>query len=218
MNIYYVYAYLREKDLTPYYIGKGKGRRAYAVHRGISVPKDKTKIIFYHKSLTEIDALSLEISYIKLFGRKDLGTGILLNKTIGGDSGPGLPKGQIFSNEHKEKLSSAKKGKSWEDILGEEEAAKRRQRASLPRGPMDKSLREKISTIKKASNWKPLWTEESRFKLSQTNKGRIVTYEQKSKLKEASRITKVCPHCGLEGNGPSMQRWHFNHCRKNAKT
>ena len=107
MNIYYVYAYLRKKDLTPYYIGKGKDKRAYQPRRGIGVPKDRSKIIFYQESLTEEDAFKFEIQYIKLFGRKDIGTGILLNKTDGGEG-----TGQIIvSAETRLKLSASKKGK-----------------------------------------------------------------------------------------------------------
>ena len=85
MYDYYVYAYLREKDYTPYYIGKGKGNRAYADNHYINLPSDKSKIVFYQKGLTNKDAISLEIAYIKLFGRKDIGTGILRNLTDGGD-------------------------------------------------------------------------------------------------------------------------------------
>lgn len=87
MDIYYVYAYLREKDNTPYYIGKGKNKRAYSKDHSVSLPKDKSKIIFYHTNLTENDARKLERHYIKLYGRKDLGTGILYNQTDGGDGG-----------------------------------------------------------------------------------------------------------------------------------
>lgn len=76
---YYVYAYLRENG-TPYYIGKGRGRRAY---RKESPSKDRIIIIL--QNLTEKQAISNEIDYIAWYGRLDINTGILENKTHGGD-------------------------------------------------------------------------------------------------------------------------------------
>ena len=85
MFIYYVYAYLRKSDNTPYYIGKGSNDRAYKRHKTVTVPKDKTKIVFLETNLSEIGSLALERRMITWYGRKDLGTGILHNKTEGGD-------------------------------------------------------------------------------------------------------------------------------------
>jgi hypothetical protein len=88
MNEYYTYAYLRE-DGTPYYIGKGKGKRVYKSHirhnKTNLKPKDNSKIIFLKKNLTEKEANTHEVYMIDIFGRKDLGTGILRNMTNGGD-------------------------------------------------------------------------------------------------------------------------------------
>ena len=107
MNEFYTYAYLRE-DGTPYYIGKGKARRAFSRHhRSCPTPKDKSRIIFLKKNLTEAEALKHEVYMINVLGRKDLGTGILRNLTDGGE---GITKTtRTLSVEHKRKLSIAGK-------------------------------------------------------------------------------------------------------------
>jgi hypothetical protein len=81
---YYTYAYLRE-DRTPYYIGKGKRGRIYCTRKRVKPPKDKSRIIFLKQNLTEEEAFKHEKYMIAVFGRKDLGTGILHNMTAGGE-------------------------------------------------------------------------------------------------------------------------------------
>lgn len=54
MLIYYVYAYIRKTNGTPYYIGKGSGKRMFCKQHYVTVPKDKTKIVILETNLTEI--------------------------------------------------------------------------------------------------------------------------------------------------------------------
>lgn len=86
MFIYYVYAYINKKTGLPYYIGKGKGRRAYMPHGRVKLPKDKSKIVFLETNLSNVGACALERRYISWFGRKGIDEGgILLNITEGGE-------------------------------------------------------------------------------------------------------------------------------------
>jgi len=103
-NTYYVYAYLR-KDGTPYYIGKGKGRRITAVHN-VSVPDDKSKIKTIATNLSENESFLLETKLIKHYGRKDNNTGILRNMTDGGEGASGAIRSQAFKdNLRKQRLN-----------------------------------------------------------------------------------------------------------------
>jgi hypothetical protein len=106
----YVYAYFRE-DQPIYYIGKGTGTRAWARHiRGTTgnlTPKDKDRIQIISHRLTESESHLLECKLISAYGRKDIGTGILLNMTDGGEG----MYGHKQSEETKLKRSQALKGK-----------------------------------------------------------------------------------------------------------
>lgn len=106
---YYTYAYLR-KDGTPYYIGKGKKDRAYQNNHTVKVPKDKSRILFLKKNLSEEEAYKHEKYMIFVLGRKDLNTGILRNLTSGGD-GNDFWKGKKRSEADKLKMRKAQLGK-----------------------------------------------------------------------------------------------------------
>ena len=156
---YYTYAYLRE-DRTPYYIGKGKDKRAYKREKNdIKPPKDKSRIIYLKQNLTEEQAFRHEVYMIAMFGRKDLGTGILHNRTNGGDG----VSGAVVSDETKRKISETLKG-----ITHSEES------------------RRKMSEAHKGKTH----SEETKRKISETLKGKTLSEETKRKLSEVRKGKK----------------------------
>ena len=83
---YYVYMYHRE-DGSPYYVGKGKGNRFKSLVHNCKVPPED-RITFPVLDTTEEWSLYKEMEFIDLYGRLDDGTGILENRTDGGESPP----------------------------------------------------------------------------------------------------------------------------------
>ena len=142
-NHFYTYAYLRE-DRTPYYIGKGKGERVYKKSKNdIKPPKDKNRILLLKQNLSEKEAFQHEKYMIAVFGRKDLGTGILHNRTDGGEGSSGV----LQTEETKLKRSNALKGRPRPEDVKNKIGEKNKGRAQ------SQEARDKISDTHKGNKY-----------------------------------------------------------------
>jgi hypothetical protein len=185
---YYTYAYLREGNRTPYYIGKGKKNRCYRKDgRTILPPKDKSRILILKKNLTEEEAFKHEIYMIAVFGRKDLETGILWNLTAGGEGISGI------SEETRNKLKECNKNRTHSEETKKKisKTKKNSNNISCLKGvPRSEETKKKISEAKKGNTCcvgRKL-SEETKKKISEANKGKKhppLSEESRKKLSEA---------------------------------
>ena len=111
-----VYRHIRLDKNMPFYIGISKNNKRPYTKRGrnsywnniVKLTDYEVEILF--ENVDENFAKEKEIEFIKLYGRKDIGTGILCNLTDGGDSD--FKGGSLFlSKEHKKKIGIAVSGK-----------------------------------------------------------------------------------------------------------
>jgi hypothetical protein len=191
INQHYVYAYLR-KDGTPYYIGMGKGSRAYACHRRTNgtdmLPKSKDRIVILLSELSKAKAISIEKYMVAYYGRKDLGTGILRNMTDGGEGSVNSK----FSKESIQKMIGRtpwNKGKTKET---DSRVAKYSRSLSKPKSAEHKKA---LSAAKIGVSTGPR-SEETKRKIADSNRGKKLSDETRRLLSE-KRCKKVLTPEGI---------------------
>lgn len=149
---YYVYVYLKE-DGTPYYVGKGKNNRWKQKSHSVQVPSEE-RVIFPLKDVDEKTALLEEIKLIEKWGRLNNGTGILENKTDGGDTPP-------------------KQYKSlYTPYQRTPEIRKKSSNSSHRKGRPGKQTPEEIE--RKRESMKKVWAERKRTPLPRDSNGRFI--------------------------------------------
>ena len=189
---FYVYAYLRKSDNSPYYIGKGHGYRAFNRNHSVTVPKDRTKIVFLERNLTNLGALAIERRMIQWYGRKDINTGILRNRSDGGEGATGA----VQSEESRRRRGDANRGRK------------------LP--PRTKEHSIKIGL----GNRGKIRSDAVKQHLSELNKGKPSHRKGKTNpgaslaLKGKVKPKFSCPHCEKMLAINVLKQWHLDKCKE----
>jgi hypothetical protein len=178
--MFYTYAYLRE-DGSPYYIGKGSGKRLTAKHNGrkrtvIGLPSTEDRIIILKNNLTEDDAFKHEKYMISVFGRKDLGTGILQNRTEGGEGASGHKKSEEWKKNQSEYLKK-------NNPMSNPEVVEKMRKSKLGSKQSQETIDKRKRTIEDGGGIK--LTEEQRAKISIGNKGKKKSDAHKEAMRQA---------------------------------
>lgn len=189
-NNWYVYKHIRLDTNEPFYIGIGN-KKNYG--RAFELREDKRNNMWcsiFRKTpiqveivldgLSKDEASEKEKYYIKLYGRKDLNTGLLCNMTDGGDGTWNCKR----SEETKKLLSEQKKGDK-NPMFGKKHTEEHRIKRII--GMTGKKRTEETKKRQSLSS----------IKSGQAKKTLVIDYKTKEKLGIYHSISEACRSVGL---------------------
>ena len=189
-NEFYVYHHINKSTGEVFYVGKGKNKRAYSKKARSEfwhnvVNKHGYEVLIVEENITDEQACEREVYWINHFGRKDIGTGILVNHTDGGDGVTGY----IFTEEDKQRMSEAHSGEK-NGFHGKKHSDETRLKMSLAK-------RGKTSNMKGKN-----LSDETKQHLREINLGKTLSAEHKQKIGDSLR------------GKPGISRSHTEEARK----
>lgn len=202
-NTFYVYEHWRLDRDECFYVGKGKGRRAYSrsgrnSHWGNIVAKLERigsgyEIRMVAVGITEQEAFELEARRIDFW--RDIVD--LCNKTKGGEGVSGL----VMSDEAKRKMSEKAKGRVGnKSMLGKKHSEETKEKMRLAK------LGKAPNNAGKKYSRKPL-SAEHRAKLSLAKKGLRMSDEARSKLSELRKIRPINSETRAKLSASARKQW-----------
>jgi len=212
---YYVYVYYREKSSlhgevgSPYYVGIGKDKRAWTKGKGeVGKPTNKKYIIIEKTNVSVSTAKNIEIALVSYFGRIDLGTGILRNKTNGGDG----TNGWVPTKEQLENKRTAAE-ENWKD-----ETYRKKHSEGVKKGSNTIEAKENYSN---ASEKRWAVKREDIIKAQREGNQRPEVKANRSKVETAKwqdekfikKMTVTCEHCYRTMLKGQHNRWHGDNCK-----
>ena len=227
----YLYRHIRLDKQEIFYIGIGSSKnykRAYSKNNRNSywhnIAKNGYEVEIMLDNLTWEEACEKEKGFIKLYGRKDLNEGTLVNMTDGGEGNNNLSpeinkikgqkisnkklgvsniklKGRKLSEETKQKIRDVNLGKKYSEEINKKKGLLGEKNSFFGK-------KHSIKTIALLKNKKlgTVLLESTKKKISDSLKG----------CNSGPQEIVSCPYCNKFGGVSNMKRYHFENC-KNKK-
>lgn len=179
MNNFYVYVHYRESDSLPFYVGKGKGNRAYQFsgrneYWNRTYKKHGARVEIVFENLTEDESFQLEIDTIlefKYFGFP------LTNMTNGGEGTSGHKQSEETIKLRVSKTTGQKRTKETRDKISKANRGKKR----------SEEVSAKLSAARKGVKRDPLVVE----KIANSNRGKKRNQEFRDLISEIAKQNAI---------------------------
>ena len=213
-------------ELPPLYIGKGKTKqilakkyfgsvssKKYKERYKKAVAEGKVQLFVITEFDTDEEAMAAEM---RLHEKYDVATNIcFVNQAKCTSTGFSVT-GINFSEETRQKMSAARKGKPKSEETRQKMSAARKGKSPSNKGRKpSEETRQKISKALKGEN-NPFFgkkhSEESKAKMRKKRTEEICK-KMSVAMKGIPKRKVTCPHCNRTIGANTAKRWHFDNCK-----